>query len=351
MSFKSNDTNNTTINLGNYEEFFILYMDNELTPAQKQMVDTFLVAHPDLQAELELLMSTRLEPEAVSFNKEALLSDNMKLATTEEDLLLLIDNELPADEAYQLNKSIAADATLQKQYQLLLQTKLDAAEVIAYPDKNELYRHTEKVIRFGVWMRVAAAIIIIAAIGLVYNMGSTSSTGTNQPPNNIAAKPGLLKQNEQKIKVPGRNEEKPQDLLADAGKKDKSKTFDNIKTTIPQTKDAPKQDAPILAQQQDDLIASDPVQRSTSIDNPSTGISGNVNSFTVTTDAAIRNTDIQFASQTSGPKEGDAIANNKKGSVKGFLRKATRLIEKRTGIDATNENEELLIGAFAVKLK
>ena len=41
----------------------------------------------------------------------------------------------------------------------------------------------------------------------------------------------------------------------------------------------------------------------------------------------------------------------KKGSVKGFLRKATRLIEKRTGFDPTNENGELLLGVVAVKLK
>ena len=43
------------------------------------------------------------------------------------------------------------------------------------------------------------------------------------------------------------------------------------------------------------------------------------------------------------------VASNK-GSVKGFLRKTTRLIEKRTGIDATNDGE-LLIGAVAINLK
>lgn len=43
-------------------------------------------------------------------------------------------------------------------------------------------------------------------------------------------------------------------------------------------------------------------------------------------------------------------SNEHKGSVKGFLRKATRLIEKRTGIDPTSDGE-LLIGVVAVQLK
>ena len=51
----------------------------------------------------------------------------------------------------------------------------------------------------------------------------------------------------------------------------------------------------------------------------------------------------------------DAVAttgneNDKKGSFRGFLRKATRFIERRTGINPTNEDDELLIGAVAIKL-
>ena len=42
--------------------------------------------------------------------------------------------------------------------------------------------------------------------------------------------------------------------------------------------------------------------------------------------------------------------NEKKSTLKGFLRKATRFIERRTNISTTNENDELLIGAVSVKL-
>jgi hypothetical protein len=39
------------------------------------------------------------------------------------------------------------------------------------------------------------------------------------------------------------------------------------------------------------------------------------------------------------------------GGLKGFLRKATRVFEKRTNIQTTTDDDKLLIGAFAVSLK
>jgi hypothetical protein len=45
------------------------------------------------------------------------------------------------------------------------------------------------------------------------------------------------------------------------------------------------------------------------------------------------------------------VTENKSSRFKGFLRKATRFIERRTGINPVNEDNELLIGAVAIKLK
>ena len=42
MSFNQPDM----INPGNYEEYFILYMDNELGAEQKLMVENFIAQHP-----------------------------------------------------------------------------------------------------------------------------------------------------------------------------------------------------------------------------------------------------------------------------------------------------------------
>jgi hypothetical protein len=72
-----------------------------------------------------------------------------------------------------------------------------------------------------------------------------------------------------------------------------------------------------------------------------------INTSRVTSELALRNT--IYTTGSSVPK--DDVASNNKGSFKGFLRKATRVIGRRTGIDPTsNDGEELLIGAVALKL-
>ena len=67
MSSKPNHIN---IHLGNYEEFLILYMDNELSEDQRLAVENFLSQHPDLRGELELLMTTKLPVEELRMDKE-----------------------------------------------------------------------------------------------------------------------------------------------------------------------------------------------------------------------------------------------------------------------------------------
>jgi anti-sigma factor RsiW len=62
MLFNPND-----ITLSNYEEYFILYMDNELDAAGRQMVEAFISLHPHLADELDTLMSTRLPVDDMFF--------------------------------------------------------------------------------------------------------------------------------------------------------------------------------------------------------------------------------------------------------------------------------------------
>ncbi|HEY0731706.1 MAG TPA: hypothetical protein VGD33_04765, partial [Chitinophagaceae bacterium] len=88
-------SNQKHINRSNYEEFFLLYVDNELTKEQRSEVEAFVLLHPDLQDELDALMSTTLTAESFTFDKESLLADSMKQNSMEESLLLYLDNELP----------------------------------------------------------------------------------------------------------------------------------------------------------------------------------------------------------------------------------------------------------------
>src|SRR4051812_47606889 len=163
----------------NYEEYFLLYVDEELTPEAKQAVEAFTALHPDLKEELDLLCSTKLPAEDLCFfNKEDLLADSMKVQAVDENLLLYIDNELPAAASAALESRLKADADLALQHALLQKTKLDKSEVIPYPNKKELYRHTERRL-VPVWLRVAAAVVLLAGAGTAawLTMNGSDSAG------------------------------------------------------------------------------------------------------------------------------------------------------------------------------
>jgi hypothetical protein len=348
MSFEPNDMN--TIHLGNYEEFFILYMDNELTEDQVKMVDEFLVANPDLKAEFEILMSTRLPLEDFSFDKKDLLADSMKQTLVDEELLLYIDNELPSDKKKTVELEIASNKDYQLQHQLLLQIKLDLSEKIEYPNKKELYRGTERVIAMKVWMRVAAAVVIIAVGGIVY-LQNSPRTIPSTGPSTADVKKNPVQQTETKKTNPEKSGAKSSD------------NFNNDQVAItnpPNKKEQPnkkeieikqeKTNEPVVAKnetpQTEDVI---PRNRTTDV-----MFDGDKTTALVEPKVSINKADVTsplLARNTVGMSDNSDEPDDRKGSVKGFLRKATRMIEKRTGIDPTNENGELLIGAVAINLK
>lgn len=147
------------IQLHNYETFFLMYVDNELSAAEREMVEAFIGQYPYLQEELDTLQDTVLElGEAISLDKSALF----RSAAMEEQLLLHLDNELSDEATKQLLRTIQSNETLQKDWKLLQQTKLDAQETYVFENKAVLLRKETRVIRLA-YVRWAAAAALIAA--------------------------------------------------------------------------------------------------------------------------------------------------------------------------------------------
>jgi hypothetical protein len=78
-----------SINRHNYEEFFLLYVDNELQQAERAEVEDFVRQNADLGSELEMLKQATLEQEDFSFDQKELLykkEDGISLTNYEEFL-------------------------------------------------------------------------------------------------------------------------------------------------------------------------------------------------------------------------------------------------------------------------
>jgi hypothetical protein len=150
------------INRNNYESFFLLYTDNELSVAERKAVELFVKDNADLKQELDMLQQTVVQPDRFIFSaKNSLLKTEAISTETEEKLLLYIDGELSALMTKELKAMVSADNKLAAGLAVLQQAKLAADTTIVFPDKNVLYRKDEnKVIPFGWWKLAAAAVFI-----------------------------------------------------------------------------------------------------------------------------------------------------------------------------------------------
>jgi hypothetical protein len=356
MSSNSNHIN-PIITLDNYEEYFILYMDNELDQHQVKMVEAFLHAHPHLQIELDMLMETKLPVETISFDKFFLLSSNMPSHVVEEDLLLFMDNELnELDPSRQKVVQLELDSNpeYQENYRQLLLSKLDPSEHVIHPNKKELYRHETKVIGFAVWMRIAAALILIAALSVLYFMsgnkenitpGFANKTEKVQPKEiNQVEKVNISNQPSTELAVNKTEEKETVD-------KNVSKKISGSSLTKSQEEDKELQQLTL----NNTINQDDPNEARTTVMERTVAIETSKQSFNnklVTVDHVEPYNNITASIQPAVYVE-NAAGNNdhKKGSLKSFFRKATRIVGQTTGFNASNNDDnEVLIGAVAIKL-
>jgi hypothetical protein len=354
MSSNSNHIN-PIITLDNYEEYFILYLDNELDQNQVQRVESFLQQHPHLQIELDMLMETKLPLEEISFDKTSLLSVNMPSHIVEEDLLLLIDNELQESRKKVVQLELSSNLEYQQQYQQILRTKLDPSEVVVHPNKKELYRHETRVIGLAVWMRIAAALIVIAALSVLYFMSAKNETlpagsfvdnqlKENKPSDNV--KESVSPVNELAVTKP--DEKIPEENTG--SKKPLPAGSSLAKTRLKENKVGEDQ---LAVNRAGEEVIADPYAGNTNAMNRTASIETSKQSFNnkiVTVDHVDPYNNITASIQPAVVI--DLVPNNdhKKGSLKTFFRKATRIVGQTTGFNASNGDDELLIGAVAVKL-
>lgn len=150
------------MNIGrhNYEEFFLMYADNELCAADRKAVEVFVADNADLKPELDLILQTVFNADEIVFeNKAVLLKET--ITPLQEQLLLYTDNELNPAEKEKTQELINSNAGAAKEWSLLQKTILQPDTAIVFADKKVLYRKEERrVVRIGWWRAAAAAVLL-----------------------------------------------------------------------------------------------------------------------------------------------------------------------------------------------
>ena len=158
----------------NYEEYFILYADNELSDSERKEVEAFVLANPDLALELESFINVKLPADdSLSFEPKSLLKNYTgkinKIAHT-ESFLLYIDNELSNAEREEVEKYLLQFPQSQAEFAELKATILPPEQIV-FTNKSVLYRNSVAVLKsipFNFRQLAAAAVFGFLAIGWWY---------------------------------------------------------------------------------------------------------------------------------------------------------------------------------------
>jgi len=149
------------INRYNYEEFFLLYVDKELSAADRKAVDMFVQQNPDLQIELSLLQDTVVKTDDIVLDKKDWLYMEAGVSALQENLLLYADDELTAADKKTVEALLATNKKARTEWAVLKQTKLEADMAIVFADKQSLYRKEGGSVVGFKWWRVAAAAVLL----------------------------------------------------------------------------------------------------------------------------------------------------------------------------------------------
>jgi hypothetical protein len=384
-----------SINRNNYEEFFMLYADNELSAAQRKQVEEFVAGNPDLKHELELFQQFKLSPDTrvVFENKAALLKQEglggIAMDNYESYFVLYADSELSNVEKAEVADFVYRHPSLQDEFELLQKARLSADNRIVFENKEALYRHEkdEKVIPFRWWRIAVAAAVLLFVSGLLWindgkkddgrqmainsnpekpvkrptrpgitdpvtenKVGKEQSTAktiavtyskqpNGQEKNARPVRPGTaVAQNKIKNR-PGNISDPPNVIQTEPdGKETDGMMADNGIRSITSTAIEPIQQKSSNAEIKRPLIAAakEPI-----IDQPAVILNPDENK-----------TKVQYASLNNDNVEVLNTTVNTKNALRGFIRKASRMIAKKTDTgEDDGRRKGILIGGFEIAVR
>jgi hypothetical protein len=175
------------INSNNYENFFLLYADDELNAEERALVEKFVEQHPSFKEELYILTQTKLPKEnTLIYPHKADLFKHANINPINESnyneyFLLYTDDELNAKD----KKLVEAFTTLHKEKEAelyLLQCTKATPENIVFKDKSLLYRTQKSYPRrtYIRWISIAAAAsVLLTGIAVWTNNNNNNNNKTS----------------------------------------------------------------------------------------------------------------------------------------------------------------------------
>jgi hypothetical protein len=176
------------ISLQNYEEYFVRYLDEELTAPEQMELHSFLKQYPHLRAELETFRLTILPDEnEFSFGGKERLLKGITESNCQDYFIRKVEGLLSPSEEKDLGEFIQFHPQYARHLRAFEATKLTADTRLVFPDKNSLKRREGRVValsaRVILLTAVAASLLLVFFFnGLDWLTPSAPSTIAEQTP-------------------------------------------------------------------------------------------------------------------------------------------------------------------------
>jgi hypothetical protein len=363
------------INRNNYEEYFLLYADNELSPTEKKVVEVFLQENVDLKEEFLMIKMTVNAPEEEIklLDKSFLLKKEPVFINEnnyEEIFVQYFDNELSISQKTEVENFVSQNPKYKNDFELIGKAKFVAESSIIYPNKKGLYRKEKsgKVIPLILWRSLAAATFI--GFGLWIGFSYLNKTEKNIPVasqinkikqrtekhENIIPKEPVKEENQiasssratksEKTEKEGTESKKP--IIKEKNTKDIAATKPDLKIKKPTLKEEIKEAKPDVENQT--IAITSPVKKVPELlQNQKNQIAANETPGTINqTESKIQNTQARTVSYVP-----DVATDNqnyvfydvsaeefRKSKVGGFIKKVKRIVERNNPITRLFGEEE-----------
>lgn len=148
------------ISRNNYEEFFLDYLEGNLSFQEMNDLDCFLIQCPDLRAELDEMELTILEVEKVVFDSESLKEIPFRSSFDEFSIARIEGILLPSEEKA-FDTFLNNNHNFEIEHENYLKTILKPDFSVVFPDKNILKQNRRKIVSFWQLSRIAIAASVI----------------------------------------------------------------------------------------------------------------------------------------------------------------------------------------------
>jgi hypothetical protein len=192
------------INRNNYEEYFLDFLEGNLSPSEEDLLMSFLDKNSDLKEELELLNEfpeVRIEetfPEKSNLKKS---ENNIESNTDNFNELCIarIEGDLSKEASHEFDSFISENKKRKKEFELFTLTKVQADKSIIFENKHRIKKSV-----FGLFITKNRYSIISAAASIVIALAlfTLIPKNTEHIPLNIAQieKPNKQKEVQEEVK-------------------------------------------------------------------------------------------------------------------------------------------------------